>query len=87
MLARSFDKATLIESEQFPAEHGPFDVVIANWVLHFIDEREQYLEDIKQSLPGKIRSGPGPEARRYWDMPPPVCATYYPQWNTLKTFR
>ena len=55
MLARSFDKATLIESEQFPAEHGPFDVVIANWVLHFIKDRRAYLEDIKKSLaPGGV---------------------------------
>ena len=50
MLARSFAKATLIASDQFPVQSGPFDVVIANWVLHFIDEREQYLKDIKQSL-------------------------------------
>ena len=50
MLARSFDKATLIESEQFPVEHGPFDVVIANWVLHFIHDREAYLQSIKDSL-------------------------------------
>lgn len=50
MLARSFDKATLIQSDRFPVEKGPFDVVIANWVLHFIPEREQYLRDIKQSL-------------------------------------
>lgn len=50
MLARSFDKATLIRSERFPIEHGPFDVVIANWVLHFIPQREQYLRAIKDSL-------------------------------------
>lgn len=50
MLARSFDKATLIQSEKFPVEHGPFDVVIANWVLHFIKDREHYLEAIKKSL-------------------------------------
>ena len=25
-------------------------MVIANWVLHFIDEREQYLKNIRQSL-------------------------------------
>lgn len=50
MLSRSFDKAVLIESEEFPVEHGPYDVVIANWVLHFIKDREQYLEDIKKSL-------------------------------------
>lgn len=50
MLARSFDKATLIESERFPAEHGPFDVVIANWVLHFIHDRDKYLDTIKRTL-------------------------------------
>lgn len=50
MLARSFDLATLIQSDNFPVEHGPFDVVIANWVLHFIKDREQYLETIKKSL-------------------------------------
>ena len=53
MLARSFDKATLIESEQFPVEHGPFDVVIANWVLHFIHDRQDYLQTIKDSLSEK----------------------------------
>jgi len=50
MLARSFDLATLIQSDNFPVEHGPFDVVIANWVLHFIKDREQYLKAIKNSL-------------------------------------
>lgn len=50
MLARSFDKATLIQSEIFPESHGPFDVVIANWVLHFIEAREAYLEAIQRSL-------------------------------------
>lgn len=50
MLSRSFDKATLIQSESFPVEHGPFDVVIANWVLHFIKDRETYLETITKSL-------------------------------------
>lgn len=50
MLARSFDKASLIHSDHFPVEKGPFDVVIANWVLHFIPEREAYLKAIQQSL-------------------------------------
>jgi len=50
MLSRSFDQATLIQSEDFPAEHGPFDVIIANWVLHFIPEREAYLQSICDSL-------------------------------------
>ncbi len=50
MLDRSFSKATLLCSEEFPAEHGPFDVIIANWALHFIDQRENYLRAIKHSL-------------------------------------
>ncbi len=50
MLTRSFNKATLIQSEQFPVDKGPFDFVIANWVLHFIKDREQYLESIKNTL-------------------------------------
>ena len=50
MLARSFDQATLIHSEQFPVAQGPFDVVIANWVLHFIKDRESYLKAIRDSL-------------------------------------
>jgi tRNA (cmo5U34)-methyltransferase len=50
MLAKSFDQATLIQSDRFPTSHGPFDVVIANWVLHFIDDRERYLTDIRGSL-------------------------------------
>ena len=50
MLSRSFDKATLIHSETFPKDHGPFDVIIANWVLHFIRRREEYLKDIAASL-------------------------------------
>jgi len=50
MLARSFDKARLIHSEQFPVKYAPFDVVIANWVLHFIPDRQQYIETIVQSL-------------------------------------
>ncbi len=50
MLARSFDQATLIQSEKFPVEHKPFDVVMANWVLHFIEDRENYLEAIRHCL-------------------------------------
>ncbi len=50
MLNRSFNKATLIHSDTFPIDHSPFDVVIANWVLHFIDQREAYLQAIKSAL-------------------------------------
>ncbi|WP_353572071.1 class I SAM-dependent methyltransferase [Candidatus Albibeggiatoa sp. nov. BB20] len=50
MLAKSFDKATLIHSEQFPEQYAPFDYVINNWTLHFIPERVAYLAAIKRSL-------------------------------------
>lgn len=50
MLDRSFSTATLICSGAFPVEHGPFDVIVANWVLQFIDQRENYLREIKHSL-------------------------------------
>jgi len=54
MLAQSFNKATLIHSEQFPEQYAPFDYVINNWTLHFIHERVAYLKAIKRSL---IRGG------------------------------
>lgn len=41
---------TLSESDNFPTELAPFDIVIANWTLHFIDSREEYIEDITNSL-------------------------------------
>ncbi len=50
MLDRSFNKATLLYSEKFPVDSGPFDVIIANWVLHFIEQRDEYLRTIKSAL-------------------------------------
>lgn len=50
MLARSFAHATLIQSEHFPVEQGPYDYVLANWVLHFIPERKAYIAEIKSAL-------------------------------------
>lgn len=50
MLSRSFEQAVLIESQQFPLDAGPFDYVLANWVLHFIPERYAYLQSIMQGL-------------------------------------
>ena len=53
MLAKSRVQKNLILSETFPKEKGPFDIVIANWTLHFIadeQERKQYLLDIRKSL-------------------------------------
>lgn len=55
MLDRSIVKENLILSECFPADAGPFDMIIANWTLHFIGEREAYLRDIFTALkPGGI---------------------------------
>ncbi len=55
MLGRSRVQENLILSQTFPKEHGPFDIVIANWTLHFVDEREAYLRDIYHSLnPGGL---------------------------------
>ncbi len=54
MLAESWCEpgVRLIESAEFPVESGPFSMVLANWVLHFIDEREAYLRAIYQGLAG-----------------------------------
>lgn len=50
MLAHSFDQATLIHSESFPVEHGPFDYVLNNWTLHFIRQPIAYLESIRNAM-------------------------------------
>lgn len=50
MVEQSFQQATLICSDRFPKGSGPFDVVLANWVLHFVSNRENYLKDIADSL-------------------------------------
>jgi SAM-dependent methyltransferase len=54
MLARAFnttDQAlTYILSDRFPSERGPYRLVTANWTLHFIKQREEYLRDIHAAL-------------------------------------
>jgi tRNA (cmo5U34)-methyltransferase len=40
----------LIETSSFPQQVAPFDVVMCNWTLHFIKEREQYLQNIFNGL-------------------------------------
>ena len=50
MLAKSFDQATLIHSEDFPEHHAPFDYVLNNWTLHFISNPKNYLAAIKRAL-------------------------------------
>ena len=47
--------AYLIESSTFPSNAGPFDVVVCNWTLHFIKNKQDYLADIYHSLnPGGL---------------------------------
>lgn len=46
-------RKNLIQSETFPGDYGLFDMVLANWTLHFITEsakRRRYLQDIYDSL-------------------------------------
>jgi 2-polyprenyl-3-methyl-5-hydroxy-6-metoxy-1,4-benzoquinol methylase len=51
MISKSFPDATIIRSSKFPSEYAPFDMVTANWTLHFILEgRDQYLRDIYAGL-------------------------------------
>lgn len=53
MLAKSRVRKNLILSATFPTDHGPFDLVVANWTLHFItdeNKRKEYLRDIRESL-------------------------------------
>lgn len=41
---------SIIHSDVFPESLGKFDVVMANWVIHFIKDRLSYLESIYQHL-------------------------------------
>jgi tRNA (cmo5U34)-methyltransferase len=50
MLRRSFAGARLIQSESFPLSLGPFALILANWTLHFVNNRRRYLKDIADSL-------------------------------------
>jgi SAM-dependent methyltransferase len=50
MLEHSRVQEGLIHSHTFPTAHGPFDMVLANWTLHFIFERRAYIEDIRNSI-------------------------------------
>jgi tRNA (cmo5U34)-methyltransferase len=50
MLDNSFKKATLILSEIFPDKLESIDMAIANWTLHFIQNRKEYIQSIYDSL-------------------------------------
>lgn len=40
----------IVHSARFPLDHAPFDMVLANWTLHFVHEREEYIRDIHEGL-------------------------------------
>ena len=50
MIERSRLRDKVFHSNSFPTQHAPFDLVLANWTLHFIKERDVYIKDIKTSL-------------------------------------
>lgn len=41
---------TLATSDKFPKEFGSFDLVMMNWTLHFVKDKESYLKEIYDSL-------------------------------------
>lgn len=46
----NISEASCIHSDVFPEGEAPFDVIIANWTLHFIADRENYIKSIINSL-------------------------------------
>lgn len=40
----------LVETDHFPIQYAPFEVVMCNWTMHFIKEREQYIQSIFEGL-------------------------------------
>ncbi len=50
MKERSMHADNVILSDTFPARYGPFDMVLANWTLHFVPDREAYIKSIFESM-------------------------------------
>ena len=50
MIERCRAPERVTHSSSFPTIDAPFDMVLANWTLHFIPEREAYITDIKSAL-------------------------------------
>lgn len=50
MAAASAHPDRIIISDRFPVDQAPFDMVIANWTLHFIPTRADYMHDIFKTL-------------------------------------
>lgn len=41
---------TLINSNTFPSDYGLFDAVLCNWTLHFMKNKQSYLQNIYNNL-------------------------------------
>lgn len=55
MIDNSMHKDRVINSTTLPVLEKPYDVVIANWTLHFVKERKEYIESIYKSMsPGGV---------------------------------
>ena len=53
MIREAYKKGhSVFSSDELPKQIAPYDVVIANWTLHFIqpDKREEYINDIYNNL-------------------------------------
>lgn len=52
MIDNSLHKDRIILSETFPK--FPCEFVMANWTLHFVKEREQYIQDVYDNMTGGV---------------------------------
>lgn len=50
MIQNSKYKEKIFFSDSFPKDKKYFDIIIANWTLHFINKRKQYIKDVYSSL-------------------------------------
>lgn len=50
MVAVSDHRDRITHSDKFPTALAPFDMVMANWTLHFVKEREEYMKAIFDGL-------------------------------------
>lgn len=50
MVSASQYSGEVIISDEFPKDRWPFSLVLINWTLHFIKEREWYLLDVYEGL-------------------------------------
>lgn len=48
MIEQSYYSDEIIHSDTMPP--GPWDVALANWTLHFVDKREEYLKSIYDAM-------------------------------------